>query len=109
MGRGNIASRESDAGSATDAATAYKHALKLCGEGAYGKALTVSVCSSPISSLMCSSPRRPVIIEHVLKGCEHQPARCRKSVLLLHFLFLRCDNTALDTDSTVVARRLANS
>lgn len=43
MGRGNYASKKMDAGSATDAATAYKHALKLCGEGAYGKALTVSV------------------------------------------------------------------
>lgn len=48
MGRGNHASTTSDAGSATDAATAYKQALKLCGEGTYGKALTVSAQSSSL-------------------------------------------------------------
>lgn len=42
MGRGNHDGRKSDAGNATDAATAYRHALKLCAEGTYGKALTVS-------------------------------------------------------------------
>lgn len=42
MGGGNHGGKKSRNGCATDAATAYKQALKLCGDGMYMKALTVS-------------------------------------------------------------------
>ena len=49
MDRDNRADRKPDTGSATDGATAYRHALKLAAEGTYAKALPVSVrrCKSP--------------------------------------------------------------
>lgn len=58
MGKGKQGASKTEGVCATDAATAYKQGLKLCGEGAYGKALCVSP-ATVCTQRMNAGGRRP--------------------------------------------------
>lgn len=110
MGKGKQGASKTEGVCATDAATAYKQGLKLCGEGAYGKALCVSPATNNLyfevdsaCMLLCTNHevRRKTHADFIVTGGRHpQQRRLCCHYIVYAVLILNANNFACKSEVT---------